>query len=147
MSNGEANAFELPLPPDLSATRGLHRLTITLAWLSPVAPNQQRYRKAQLWFSADGEDKIGVEREDDGYDHTQVRRGTVQHETFAGDKARAFADGEVLRIQVNCREDAAGMDDAVEYGLVVSFEVGDDLPVLVYQQIRQRLRVPVPITP
>jgi len=140
LADGEAHAYELPLPRDLSGTAGLRRLTATLAWLSPVAPNQQRYRKAQLWFSTDGEDKLGVGRMTDGYDHTMVRRGTVQHEIFEGTGARGFADGDALRIQVNCREDAPGLDDPVSYGLVVSLEVAEGVPVGVYQQVRQALR-------
>lgn len=145
LTNGDAHAFQLPLPETLSGTSGLRRLTVTLAWLSPVAPTQQRYRKAQLWFSTDSDDRIAVGREDDGYDHTMVRRGTVQHEIFEGTGARAFADGDVLRIQVNCREDAPGLDDPVSYGLVVSLEVAEHVPVAVYEQVRQALRSAVPI--
>jgi hypothetical protein len=145
LADGEAHAYELPLPRDLSGTSGLRRLTATLAWLSPIAPNQQRYRKAQLWFSTDGEDKLGVGRMTDGYDHTMVRRGTVQHEIFEGTGARGFVEGDALRIQVNCRGDAPGLDDPVSYGLVVSLEVGEGVPVGVYQQVREALRAVVAI--
>ena len=122
-------------------------MTIALAWLSPVAPNQQRYRKAQPWFTAKDNDQIGVGRSDNSYDHTLVKRGTVQHEFFEGEEACAFTDGDVLRIQVNCREDALGLDDPLDYGLVVSLEVAEEVPVAVYQQIRQALRPVVTITP
>jgi len=145
LTNGEAQAFALPLPSDLSGTSGLRRLTITLAWLTPIAPHQQGYRKAQLWFTTDAGDLIGVARGPNGYDDDLVKRGTVQHEVFEGEKARAFADGDCLRIQVNCREDAAGLDEEIDYGLVVSFEVGEDVAVEVYEQVRQRLRTAVPI--
>ncbi|WP_295579939.1 S8 family peptidase [uncultured Lamprocystis sp.] len=147
LTNGEAHAFALPLPRNLSGTSGLRRLTITLAWLTPIAAHQQRYRKAQLWFTTDASDLIGVARGPNGYDDALVRRGTVQHEVFEGEKARAFTDGDTLRIQVNCREDAAGLDEEIDYGLVVSFEVGEEVPVEVYEQVRQRLRTAVPITP
>ncbi len=53
LASGDAHAFRLPLPPDLSGQRGLRRLTITLPWLSPIAPSQQRYRKARLRFDSD----------------------------------------------------------------------------------------------
>lgn len=52
----------------------------------------------------------------------------------------------MVRIQVNCREDAAGLDEAVDFGLVVSFEVGEEVPINLYQQIRQALRPMVQIT-
>jgi hypothetical protein len=146
LTNGEAHAFALPLPSDLSGTGGLRRLTITLAWFTPIAANQQRYRNAQLWFGTDASDLIGVGRGPNGYDDDSVKRGTVQHEVFEGEKARAFADGDAVRIQVNCREDAPGLDDVIDYGLVVSIEVGEDVPVAVYQQIRQGLRAAVQVT-
>ena len=147
LSNGEAHAFALPLPHDLSGIGGLRRLTITLAWLTPIAPGQQRYRKAQLWFGTDASDLVGVDRGDNAYDHNLVKRGTVQHEVFEGEKARAFADGDALKIKVNCREDAPGLDDVIDYALVASFEVGEQVPVAVYEQIRQRLRPVVTIAP
>lgn len=147
LSNGEAHAFTLPLPSDLSGTSGLRRLTVTLAWFTPIAANQQRYRTAQLWFGVHSIDSIGVSRGPNGYDDDAVKRGTVQHEVFEGEKARDFADGDVLRIQVNCREDAPGLDDAIDYALVVSIEVGEAVPVAVYQQIKQRLRPVVSILP
>lgn len=145
LANAEAHAFALPLPADLSGTRGLRRLTITLAWLSPIAPGHQRYRKAQLWFTTDATELIGTGRASNAYDHNLVKRGTVQHEMFEGEKARAFVDGETVSIQINCREDAAGLDEAADYGLVATFEVGEKVPVPVYQQIRQRLREAIPI--
>ena len=46
----EAHVFTLPLPPSLGARREWRRLTVTLAWMSPLAPNTQRYRTASLWF-------------------------------------------------------------------------------------------------
>jgi hypothetical protein len=118
---------------------------MTRAWLSPAAPSQQRYRKAQLWFLSDGADKIGVGRVDDAYDHTLVRRGTVQHETFEEAGARAFSPGDIVTIQVDCREDAPGLDDPVDYGMVVRLEVAPQIPVAVYQQVRQALRAAVPV--
>lgn len=145
LTNAEAHAFALPLPADLSGTRGLRRLTITLAWLSLIAPGHQRYRKAHLWFTTDATKLIGTGRASNAYDHNLVKRGTVQHEMFEGEKARAFVDGETVSIQINCREDAAGLDETVDYGLVATFEVGEEVPVPVYQQIRQRLREAIPI--
>ena len=50
-------------------------------------------------------------------------------------------------VQVNCREDAPWLDYVIDYGLVVSIEVGEDVTVAVYQQIRQRLRPVVSIAP
>ena len=140
LSDGDAHAFSLPLPPDLSGQRGLRRLTITLAWLSPIAPSQHRHRKARLWFDSDAADSIGVARGTGGYDHHLVKRGTVQHERFEGKEARAFAQDGAIRVQVNCREDAPTLDEPVDYAVVVTLEVGEDVAVSVYSQVRERLR-------
>jgi hypothetical protein len=147
LANGEAHAFTLPLPHELSGARGLRRLTVTLAWISPAAPTQQPYRQAHLWFDSDANELIGVKRGDSACDHHQVKRGTVQHEVFEGEGAKDFTDGDAVRIQVNCREDAAGLDEAIDFGLVASFEVGEEVPVDLYQQIRQALRPTVRIAP
>ena len=51
LGDGEGAEFTLPLPPSLSAVNERRRLTITLAWLSPVNSNRQNYRGAHLWFN------------------------------------------------------------------------------------------------
>ena len=38
-----------------------------------------------------------------------------------------------------------GLDDPVDYGLVVTLEVAPQMPVAVYEQVRQALRAAVPI--
>jgi hypothetical protein len=53
-----------------------------------------------------------------------VRNGTVQHELIEGRAALAFAAGDSLRINVNCRVDAGRLDAPVRYGLVATLEVG-----------------------
>ena len=44
-----------------------------------------------------------------------------------------------------CREDAHRLDDPVKYGLAVSLDVAEDVPVGVYEQTRQGLRSVAPI--
>jgi len=43
--------YRLPLPPSLSGKQGWRRLTITLAWLTPINPNHRAYRRGVLSFT------------------------------------------------------------------------------------------------
>ena len=51
LSDGEGAEFALPLPPSLSSVNERRRLTITLAWMSPINSRRQNYRIAHLWFN------------------------------------------------------------------------------------------------
>jgi hypothetical protein len=132
----EAHEFQLPLPPCLSANREQRRLTATLAWLTPCNPRHKDYRKASLWFTLP-EDNIGTTKKDLDFD--SGRRGTVQHRIFEGQRAKAFTDGAVLPIKVNCFEDAGDLSEEIRYGIVVTLEVSEALTLPVYQEIRQRI--------
>jgi hypothetical protein len=50
-----------------------------------------------------------------------------------------------LAIQVNCRKDAGKIEEPVPYGLVVSLEVAEGIDVAVYEEVRQRIAVPVEV--
>ena len=136
LSDGEAHVFRLPLPPSLSARPEWRRLTVTLAWLSPISPNNQKYRNASLWFEINN-DRLTLSRSD--ADRNAVRRGTVQHEVFEGQSADPFIDGERLEIKVNCRNDAGIIPKPVAYGLVVSLEVAEGVDIAVYNEIRAQI--------
>jgi len=149
LSDGEANVYRLPLPPSLGSRQGLRRLTVTLAWLSPIAATTQKYRTACMWFEVGGvrlaEDRVETCGGQDGW--RSVRRGTLQHEVFEGTMAVPFVEGDVLEIKVNCREDAAKILNPVPYGIAVSLEVAEALNVAVYQEIKTRIAPPVGIRP
>jgi hypothetical protein len=136
----EAHVHRIPLPPSLSGRRLWRRLTITLAWLTPINASHRSYRRAALWFDTP-DDPLRGERQQ--CDYRAVQRGTLQHEVFEGDKATAFVDGDAIRIQVNCRADAGDLTRPVRYALAVSLEVAESIEVPIYQEIQQRIRVPV----
>nr|VFJ67612.1 MAG: Subtilase family protein [Candidatus Kentron sp. FW] len=136
LSDGNAHVFRLPLPPSLGSVREWRRLTVTLAWLSPISPNTQKYRTASLWFEVDNKG-LGTERSD--ADWQAVKRGTVQHEVFEGEKAAPFTDGDAIAIKVNCREDAGKIQSPVAYGLAVSLEVAEGVDIAVYDEVRTRI--------
>lgn len=136
LSNGEAHVFSLPLPPSLGSSSVWRRLTVTLAWLSPISAKTQKYRTASLWFDISNNNLV-PNRSD--ANQRAVRRGTIQHEVFEGRTAEPFIDGEVLEIKVNCREYAGKIREPIAYGLVVSLEVADGIDIPVYNEIQTRI--------
>lgn len=141
----QSHVHRIPLPPSLSGWRGHRRLTISLAWTSPVSPRHRNWRRAQLWFSPPKED-LGVERTQ--ADWQTVQRGTVQHEVLEGESSGEFVAGANLEIQVSCRADAGALEDEVPYALVTTIEVTSDLWVSnIYDEVRAALQIAhVPVT-
>jgi Subtilase family len=143
IGNGEGHVYSVPLPPTLSGKVGKRRLTITVAWFSPLNPLHRNYRMAAVWFEvpeAGGQQLSRMQ-----CDYRAAQRGTVQHEIFEGDQAVAFVDGANIHVKVNCREDAGKLTDRVPYCVAVTLETATELNVPVYDEVRVRLRVPVPV--
>ncbi len=165
----EAHRYRVPLPPSLAARREWKRLTITLAWLTSINSSHQQYRRAALWFEPFGDQEFETRKNKNGReyralkspiqefnashrldlkrkqaDHQQVRNGTVQHEIFEGDTAVSFLDGDEVHIQVNCRAYAGTkLPEPIPYALAVTLEVAAGIGIPVYQEIRDRIRIPV----
>ena len=137
-----AHEYRIPLPPSLNGIVGTRRITVTLAWFSPVSPRHRNYRGASLWFEVE-KDKLSTDRLDAEWRST--RNGTLQHEIFEGERASAFAEDDTLLIKINCRADANPFKDAIKYGLVVSIEVAEELGIPVYDEIAVRIRPSVPV--
>jgi hypothetical protein len=140
----EAFTFSAPLPPGLSGVRAWRRATITLAWMSPINPAHQAYRRARLWIN-DPLSELRVDRQD--VDYNAAKRGTVQHEILEGEDAVAFVDGAQFVCQVNCAAEAGKLNEPVRFALCVSLEVAIDSGIRVYQEISERIAPPVEIRP
>ncbi len=144
----EAHVYQLPIPPALHAQAIGRRLSLTLAWFTPINPRHRNYRIADLWFDPPTE-KLRLKRRD--VDHDTVTRGTLQHEILEGTDAVAIEEGETIEVQVNCRTDASSsLPSAVPYALMVTLEVAPGLPVSIYNQVKvalDRLRAPVRVRP
>jgi hypothetical protein len=138
ITKDQRHQFRFPVPSALAATTEWRRLTITLGWLSPVNTRSQRHRMARLSFQPP-RDEMGVTRVQ--AQHDAVRRGTVQHEVLEGTAAVAFAVGDELAINVDCRVDAGKLDAPVRYGIAVSLEVGVGVQADIHAQVREQLRV------
>ena len=153
--NDEGHLYAVPLPPSLSGQKLERRVTVTLAWLSPINPQHQRYRQAALEVALYGDtetkkqdniqSKLRLGRKEN--DYHMVRRGTLQHMIFSGEKAAGFGDEEKLFFQVNCRAIAGKLTKPIRYALAISLEVPEEVSVPIYQEIRERIRPQVRIRP
>lgn len=137
---GQRQLFSFPLPASLAATTEWRRLTITLAWLSPINARSQIHRMARIWFQPPHE-QLGTQRTE--ADSNAVRKGTVQHEVFEGSSALAFAVGDSLAIDVDCRIDAGSLDAPVRFALVASLEMAQTVRADLHAEVRDVLRVQV----
>ena len=143
LGDGDGEEFSFPLPPTLSAKSEKRRLTVTLAWFSPINSSNQNYRIAHLWF--DPANQLAPTRIH--ADHRAVQRGTVQHEILEGENAVVFQDGDVIRLKISCRAVGGEIPEPIRYGLVVTLEVAEGIDIPVYQEVRERLAVRVQINP
>lgn len=141
LNEGHALVFSAPLPPSLAAKAIKKRLTITLAWLSPINPAHQAYRRAKLWVIPPG--NLDLRRQEAEW--RQVQRGTLQHEILEGETALAFVDGDRFICKVNCKADAGKLTDPVPFALCVSLEVAEGVNVPIYQEVSERIRPRVPV--
>lgn len=144
LKNDEGNVFKLPLPFNFSSTLTKRKLTVTLSYISPIAPNRQAYRGANLWFDVDdGETGLVPYRQNTNWQ--AVRRGTLQHEIFTGESPIVW-NRENLVIKVSCKDDAMKIKTSIPYCLFVSFEVAEGIGLDVYAdvsaQIHQRVQIP-----
>lgn len=145
----EVHEYAFPIPAAFSSQRIWRRLVVTLAWLTPINPDHRNLREAKLTLEPGGgnwsSQLLKLDRQDG--DHNQVERGTVQHEVLEGKKQiQAFEDGESLRIRVICKKDAtAHLDTVIPYGLAVTLEAKEDVPI--YQQVRARIKQAVRVAP
>ena len=134
----ESHIHRVPLPPSLSGVRGYRRSTMTLAWLSPVNPRHQAWRRADLWF-APPKDPLQVNRQQ--ADWQAVQRGTLQHEILEGEEAGVYVDGASLEIQVSCRASAGALEDEIPYALAVTLEIAEELDIDIYDEVRSIVQV------
>lgn len=133
----QRHTFRFPLPPALAATTEWRRLTITLAWLSPVNVHSQKYRMARLLFTPTKDDLRVSPVEADA---NAVFKGTVQHQVLEGAAAVGYVAGSSLGIDVDCRVDAGSLKNPVRYGLAASLEVAASVNVDLHAQVRAQAR-------
>ncbi|MFH0824333.1 MAG: exopolyphosphatase, partial [Pseudomonadota bacterium] len=154
----QAHVYSLPIPSGLNGARGMRRIVVTLGWCTPINPRNSAYRRAKLSFEPyrvtgkeegkilkDGEVETLLNMKRAEVKSKASRWGTVQHEIFEGTKASSFSDDAQFEIQVNCAAEAGDRLENVEipYCLAITVEAAAELNIAVYQEIQERIRVPV----
>lgn len=152
LKSEEAHVYSFPLPPAISKGRKKRRMTVTLAWMSPIASENQKYRKARMWVKLNDNDNLfkRIGSKIDVADTMAAQRGTLQHEVFEGESHFPFEDGTMLEFKVNCADDAGGFKEPIKYALAVTLEVTEPItsalfPELeesnIYQEVKDRLKI------
>lgn len=137
-----AHIYRLMLPFDFSSQLIKRKMTVTLAYFSPMDFKKQKYRSAQLWFEISKGSILVPKRQNTEW--RTVRRGTLQHEIFTGENAIVWDNDEIV-IKVNCKDDASKLQGEIPYGLFVSFEVAEGLEIDVYATIKNVIKAVIPI--
>lgn len=136
----EAALYRIPLPPSLERVREPRALTVSLGWFSPVNIRHQAYRRAKLEVAPDSpEAHFGVKRAADQPSDKAVPRGSLFHVRYTGERAVAFVNGNTLALRVFCREQGGVLDQSIRYGLAVTIEAGEAVPV--YAEVRVGLGI------
>lgn len=140
LEKDKAHRYRVPLPGSLQGVTEPRALTATLAWFTPVKPRHQSYRCVKLEVAPD-EPRValGVDRFNGQPADASIRKGTVFHERFHGERAVPFIDDGHISLKVWCKEDAGGIEEPIRYGIAVTIETEGQIPI--YEEIRQRLRV------
>ena len=139
-ADGTASLFRVPLPRSLERVTEPRTITLTLAWFSPVNIRHRLYRKAKLEIAPnDFKTSAGVERSPAQPSDKSVPRGSLFHVRYEGHRAVPFVDDGHLSFRVFCRAQGGPLDERIRFGIAVTIEAGENVPV--YQEIRQRLGV------
>lgn len=139
----------VPIPSCLHSQTCWRRLTITLAWFTPIAPRSRLYRGIRLSFTPPERDSfLRVSRQD--VHGNAVSRGTVQHEVLDGvSSAMNIAEDAALDIPVVCFAEAVSGDTlpvaGIPYALAISLEVAPKTRLPIYEQVRAHIRPRVPV--
>jgi hypothetical protein len=148
ISENQVHEYRFPLPPGLSGSRTWRRMIVTLAWFSPINSSHRNLREAKLEMQPVdkwAETELGLSRKE--ADHSQVLRGTVQHEILEGEnQIGVYRDGDHILLHVTCRKDATeNLDHSIPYGLAVTLEIAENVEIPIYQQISARIKPQVAV--
>ena len=143
ISGGGTNVHRIPLPPSLQSVTEPRTLTVTVAWFSPINSRHHMYRCAKLEVNAVKplNTAAGVERESSQPTDKSVPRGTVFHTRYSGTKSFEFIDDGHVLFRILCREQAGSLDQPIDYGIAVTIEADEGIPI--YDEVRARLAVQI----
>ena len=135
-----AHNYRVPLPDSLNRVKEPRSVTLTLAWFSPINVRSRDYRRVKLEIKPDDfKTKVGIKRDRYQPSHTAIKRGSLIHDRYEGKRAVPFVDNGHLSFKIFRREQDSTIDKPVRYGVAVTIEAGEHIPV--YQEVREGLAV------
>lgn len=137
----ETHEYRFPLPSSLTGQRNWFRLTMTLAWFSPINCENAKYRRAKLWIEQKSNEVLSniIADSKKELDSDSSSRGTVQHLVYENEKALAYVDGTDIVIKVNCLSEDSRILGLISYGLVITLEVRNENPINIYNEVSERI--------
>jgi hypothetical protein len=139
----EGNVVEIPLPACIAGQARPHEIRVTLAWFTPILPGRQAYRALRLILLDPDEESLGdlgLASIRDQPDSNQMRRGTLIHRRWYGERAAALVRGDVVRLQVQREPDVgAGHDGNVPYAIAVTVEMPGENRI--YEEVQARVDI------
>ena len=137
-----SHLYHILLPPSLERITEPRSVTITLAWFSPINVRSRNYRDVRLEAKAQNfETEAGVSRAKLQPSDKSTPRGTLFHVRYEGKKSVVLIKDGHLLFNVFCRAQENNLDKPARYGLAVTIEAGEHIPV--YQEVREWLAVAV----
>ena len=133
------HSYRLPLPDSIQNKAEWRRVSVTLAYWTPMTHGLNRYRAAKVYFTTPGLKLVEGGRVDS--DHHAVQRGSLQHEVIDGSKTVRFTNDATFPVHVECMRDGQGSGsiDPIRYALVVSIETTAETSTTVHDEVRAGL--------
>lgn len=144
--------YRLPVPRAMINNREIRRVTMTLAWSSPIDPVTKRYRgvlvevvdgdgKRKFWEGLDGVKGEDGSKKVTGPVVDATRRGTLQHIVLEGKKLIRTAPTGDIFVGVQARADLAAFVDAdIPYALAITLEMGQPVRQDLFADVAARVR-------
>lgn len=144
--------YRLPVPRAMINNREIRRVTMTLAWSSPIDPVTNRYRgvqvevvdkdgKRKFWEGFDGLKSGTGSNKVNGPVVDATRRGTLQHIVLEGKKLIRVAPTGDIFIGVQARADLTNFAEVdVPYALAITLEIGQPLRQDLFADVAARVR-------
>ncbi|ABQ35229.1 hypothetical protein [Bradyrhizobium sp. BTAi1] len=154
--------YRLPIPRAMINNREIRRVTLTLAYSSPIDPVTNRYRgvivemvdedgKRNFWEGLDGVKDSKGSKIPTGPVADVTRKGTLQHIVLPGKKLIKNARKGYIFVGVQARAElVAFSQELVPYALAVTIEMAQPVRQDLNADVASRVRVksiPVPARP
>lgn len=144
----DRHVYRLPIPMHMLRSRDLRKITVTLAWTTPVLVSSVDYRAITLKLvDGNGDQKFwqGVDRGAVKHQPVQrtMERGTVAHLQLSGETLWRYGKASNAQLEIGvqamCKHESMKYV-SVPYALAITMEVAQTVDTKVYEEIRNHVR-------